>query len=128
MIKLVKEIHEMSQVVCLYTGLSIEQLNEIRYEAAYDYLAKVIGTDTYGMEHLPRTPQFWGHWNLIWHRIDEIIMYGTDDKGPSITVDMPQQQARQIYLEMHDINLKNYRLNSTLIDAAWHSFIKTLSK
>lgn len=65
---------EMDAQICAFTGLSQEELEQIRFECAFTYLEKVIGTDSHGLELIPREPGFWGWWRRDWYRVDELLM------------------------------------------------------
>lgn len=121
------DMAQMDDLVCRTTDISPEDLNELRFNAAYEYLEQIIGTDTYGLEQIPRTSEFWAHWRLLWLRIDQQIYFGGDD-CPAIITDQDPDTARRLYLAYHEQNDRQYQLNSTLIDTAWHEYTKTLQK
>lgn len=118
------DIAQMDDLVCAITGLTAEQLNEMRYEAAYTYLQEVIGTDSYGMQELPKTPEFWAHWRRVWYAFDEQLLMGTGEEPPVIPFDCDARQACSLYTYYH--STKRVALDDSLIHAAWHAFIKTL--
>jgi hypothetical protein len=110
----------MDAMVCAVTGLSPEALATVKFEAAYDYLEHVIGTDAYGLQNLPLTAVFWGHWRTLWYRIDQQIMLGDVQYPPVFSaLHMPDDPRRE-YLRLHNARLSGYYLNSTLIEEAFH--------
>lgn len=138
-------IKEADEMACALTELTPHQLNKIRFETAYEYLEKIIGTDNFGMEAIPKTGLFWGWWSREWLRIDEMLFMEYNGNKPLIRWDFilktfyikdygvaevnvsSAAQFREVYLKYHAAKPENYHLNSVVIDETWHQMIKNLA-
>lgn len=132
----------MDALACELTGMDAEELAAHKFEMAYRYLEEIIGTDAYGMEQIPQTDLFWGHWMMVWYRLDVLIMEGDSETTPLIRYDIGMQeyyytadgneyrchssrQIRQIYLDHH--SAAGMQLNRAVVNEGWHQYIKSLN-
>jgi len=100
------------------TGLTNDALNEMIFEGAYAWLES-IGSDAYGLEHLPKTAEFWGFWKQEWHTVDAAFVQ-------HINFYQIEQRKKDWYEAMHS-NKGNKMLSGALINARFHKVIKELA-
>ena len=136
-----REQRQRAQVV-QWLGITEETLNELIYEGAFDYLRNVFGTDAYGMEHLPKTKEFWTWWRMEYNRIDGIFLNAigheylsqypqwycviqkrdSDVFDPIYSVD----QLRKEYTKYHEASMRNRFINSSTVRAGAHDMINAI--
>ncbi|MEO1253398.1 MAG: hypothetical protein AAFY41_00750 [Bacteroidota bacterium] len=135
-------IVEMDQMVLAATELSQEELAKIKFEYAYAYLEHVIGTDAYGLEHLPQSPVFWGHWKRIWYEIDRYLFEGEEDQEAVFKLDLSTglwmehnvygwdlvPDMLSSYINHHKVTMMGWQLNSAVLQEGWHQTIKKIAK
>ncbi|WP_157494128.1 hypothetical protein [Fulvivirga imtechensis] len=126
--------------VSMLTGISQDELSTMRFDAAYTYLEQVMEVDAYGMEHLPKTPQFWAWWCTEWNRIDQIFMYKIrkdlhigicvieDPRNGQLWAMYSKADLAKYYRIYHAISHDNIHINSSVMHASAHTMIKELAK
>jgi hypothetical protein len=77
--KIKKQMQEVRTLVVDMCGIDEEQLNELIFNYAYEWLRQTIGHDQFGMQHLPRTGQFWAWWKMEWHKLDQELLFNDQD-------------------------------------------------
>ena len=106
------------QEVQAITGLAQDDISRLQFEAAYEWL-QFIGCDAYGLEHIPRTKEFWSFWRNEWYKIDREFLRHYLQWGYSNT--------REWYGWFHSVAADHDYLNSTVIHAAYHRVVKDLA-
>ena len=125
------------QEICALTGISWEELNTLRFETAYEFLEKVMGVDTYGLERMPQTAQFWRWWQNEWLRVDERFLSNLryDIRQDSHFLIMPDRvqvcadsmERRLAYWkDYHEASDANYFIDRELLEQSYHSLIKSI--
>lgn len=109
--------------VSTLTGYSAENLFALTVETAYTYLKQVWRTDAYGMEMLPKTPEFWAWWRIEWARIDERFLKDMESRP-----NRDHMYYQTYYQHYHRAELDNIHMNSTVMEASAHRLIKQLAK
>lgn len=121
------------------TGISSEDLGELKFNSAYSYLEEILETDDYGMEVIPKTKQFWAWWSIEWGRIDQIFFNNikTGYRHGLCQIDDPftgnlkacynQQDLLNYYLLYHEISEDNLLINAQVMDASCHQMIMEIT-
>lgn len=140
-VEIIKQ-HEQANSKLLLELLKVsqEELNEKVFAFAYEYLEKVFGTDAYGMEYLPKTPQFWTLWTKHWKEIDSVfigaveshheglyIIRSRDNELSSYCINSVEA-LRAHYDYYHQAHKNNPYLNNNVVDAGMHEMIKSIVK
>ncbi|MEQ9466578.1 MAG: hypothetical protein RLN88_04150 [Ekhidna sp.] len=134
-------IEQMDQLVMAVTGLEQEHLAKVKFDFAYEYLEHVIGTDTYGLQELPKTAIFWGHWLKVWYQIDVELFEGSEEVAPVFLVHEGTGHWLQrtsigncvvhdmisAYLQYHEATRLGWQMNSAILEEGWHQTIKELA-
>lgn len=121
-----------------------EQLNHMLFEGAYEYLQHVFRADSYGLEHLPKTHEFWVWWRMEWNRIDTLFLQAISHK---YSAEYPQWYCvirdrdtddlhavhsvnglRTWYITYHKATMGNKFINSSVVRAGAHHLINTLKE
>ena len=132
-------IERMDEQVIALTGIGQLTINELRFETAYTFLQTVIGADEYGMEMLPKTPQFWNWWMNEWLRVDEQYMARLcyDHRMNEHYIVLPGRREVSAHtnrlrlkhwLSLHDANSDNYPVNRATVERTYHQMIKKQTK
>ena len=117
--------------------LTDDEASNLFIDTAYDYLKNVLGTDAYGLEHLPKTSEFWTWWRLEWNRIDSIFLncIREDERWYCSIVDRDSSTwykvddvyfLREWYNIYHEASMDNRFINSSVVRAGAHSVIKNI--
>jgi hypothetical protein len=122
------------------TGISLEDQAEMCFEGAYSYLENVLHTDSYGMQHLPRTSEFWAWWECEWAKIDQLFIDSIrTDLLPTgaCVVEHPvsgnhyyaerEEVRAKMFRVYHEANEENMVINSAVMNASAHKLIKELA-
>lgn len=121
-----------------------EQLNTMVFDGAYDYLQNIFGTDAYGLQHLPKTSEFWAWWRMEWNRIDALFLNAISHK---YSAEYPQWYCvirdrdtdylhavyncnglRTWYIAYHEASMSNRFLNSSVVRAGAHQMINSIKE
>lgn len=102
--------------VCDVLEITEEQLNNMQFEAAYEWLEKQ-GCDYTMQQNFTSQPEFWGFWKKAWYEIDREFLHA----HYQYWLNNPMQW----YLVYHNVCGRN--MNSDVINAQYHSLIKTLA-
>lgn len=123
----------MDEQMSALTGLSQEQINGIRFESAFTYLDKVIGTDVHGMQLIPREPGFWGWWRREWYRVDELLMTEVQfcprlmhhylELGENQLALTSERRWREAWEVFHSPDPANYRVQNF---EGWHRMMREI--
>lgn len=119
----------------LYTE---EDFAKMIFEGAYQYLEKVFSTDSYGMEHLPKTKEFWAWWKIEWAKIDAVFIGAIEehndrtfirdrDKANSLWSIQNYKELRDQYAYYHEATMKNRYMNSSLVRAGAHEMVNAIT-
>jgi hypothetical protein len=120
-----------------------DELAAMIFEEAYQYLEKVFGTDAYGLDHLPKTSEFWVWWKKNWHDIDSVFVGALDfdmcsdnsdilctirvrDNSEFYEAVRNVNELRQHYEHYHEASICNRYLNSTVVRAGMHNMIDSI--
>ena len=124
--------------------MSEEELNVKIFEGAYEYLEHVFGTDAYGMDHLPKTPQFWTWWRREWAKIDAVFLHAVEvsperfrypgtlwavrdrDNTECRCIVRELHALREQYEYYHEASMSNRYLNSEIVRAGMHQMFKDM--
>ena len=113
------EMQAARERVMAITGFSEEQLNDMVFESAYEWL-KYQGCDDHIQLQFASTKEFWGFWKLdIWHPSDMAFL------NHFRTYQYDQLTARHFYQCFHYV--QNSYMNSDVAAAGYHSLIKKLT-
>lgn len=137
---LIKEMDDVRQEVLAITGIAEEELSEWIYEAALKCLKDILGSDEYGINELPKRPEFWGWWKAQWYRRDrmfldrlkfnpsllkyQILIPGTGTE----TYLHDQKHIRMAYELYHKVDRDNVYFNNGAIEYSYHQLIKCIGK
>lgn len=114
------EMQAARERVMAITGYSEEQINDMLFESAYEWL-KYQGCDDHIQLQFASTKEFWGFWKMdIWHPSDMAFLehyrrFRYDDK----------LAAQHYYQCFHYV--QNSHMNSDVAAAGYHSLIKKLA-
>lgn len=115
-----------------------EELTAKVFAGAFEYLEKVFGTDAYGMEHLPRTPQFWAWWTRQWNDIDSVFLGAIERHHEGIYIIRSRdnelsryclhsiESLREHHEYYHQAHMNNRYLNSNIVRAGMHKMIESI--
>ena len=121
------------------TAQSWEQINTVRFDTAYQFLAEVMGVDEHGLQQMPKTQLFWKWWMAEWLRVDERYMEALrmDTKELSYYIVLPdrtqhtahtEQRRLHFWMQAHEASPSNYYMSAELIELGYHKLIKNLVK
>jgi hypothetical protein len=133
-----KREQENRDAVKSWLKLTDDEATNLFIDTAYEYLRNVLGTDAYGLEHLPKTSEFWMWWRLEWNRIDAIFLscLTTDSRWYATIIDRDTETPYKVanvhdlqkwYEIYHEASLDNRYINSSVVRAGAHSVIKAIA-
>jgi len=108
--------------------ISEEELSEMQWLCAFECLEKVLVTDQYGMDELPKNREFWNWWLDQWHRRDKIFLEQMrfDAELQMYTCPFPggthrlilqnEDQYKYMYKLYHKVHQDNVYLNTPVIE------------
>ena len=109
--------------VSILTGYSADELFNMAVDTAFTYLREIWKTDEYGMEMLPKSPEFWAWWRMEWARIDKLYLDDMKHRP-----NRAHRYYRVYYEHYHKAGLNNIFINSAVMEASAHKLIKRLAK
>ncbi len=137
---------ETRAMILSMCGLKEEALDNMRFEAAYEYLRVVLGVDAYGIDELPKHGMFWSWWFMQWHKRDLIFLdrLRFEPTLGKYTCRRPHEHGERVnnfqyvlhcpahfryfYGLYHCISKGNIYINSAVMEAGYHNLIKGLAK
>ncbi|MEO9475840.1 MAG: hypothetical protein ABJG41_09905 [Cyclobacteriaceae bacterium] len=134
---MIQHIAQADEQILSLTGLNQEELNELRFNTAYEFLRDIMGVDEYGLEVMPQTPLFWSWWRNEWFRVDERFLsnlrYDTN-QGDQYLIMPDRTQAcahsQELRLEgwkrYHEASETNYYMSREILELSYHKLIKRI--
>jgi hypothetical protein len=100
------------------TGYTQDELSEMIFESAFDFLAWM-GCDKHMQTEFAKSTEFWGFWKNAWHQLDRSFLEHYH------YWQYHEEHLRQWYEYFH--NSKCAPMNSGPVNAGFHALIKTLA-
>jgi hypothetical protein len=103
-------------------------------DTAFEYLKNVLGVDAYGLEYLPKSPEFWTWWRMEWNRIDALFLdaIGPHDDCYASIVDRDSDTRFEVYTAddllrwytiYHEASMENRFINAAVVRATAESML-----
>jgi hypothetical protein len=136
---ILKDMREAQEQVSALCGFTSEEIGDMQFASAFECLERVLGSDQYGIDQLPKTSAFWHWWKEQWFRRDEQFLNNIKfdiETGKHIALIKNEgylyvesaSQFRQVYREYHRIDANNPEVNNNLMETSFHFMIKELAK
>lgn len=126
-------IDQIKAQIAEETGVSIEDQAVYCFEAAYTWMAQVLGADIHGLEMLPLQPGFWPWWTTHWNAVDRAYITSRIQFAGHDLIQVPgTQQYKPLKHRLAVLDLwETYhdphyvRGNKALLEKSFHQYIKT---
>ena len=105
--------------------ISVDNQRMQCYEAGLQWIDLITGCDVVAAYYMPRTPEFWGFWKIVWlHADQEFLRWARY----ALSSEILERHELAFYYEVtHRITMDNDLINGPATEAGYHTVIKHLA-